>query len=106
MNNLHLHAVRRRAANTFHQRKTSPRASGHSGSALPVGAPFNNTALSLRAQWFRNALSGKLECRWISEAPTESHPRMSVIRAPFLARMHRHVHRAGLRPPSRKCANG
>ena len=106
MNNLHLHAVRRHAANTFHRRKASNRALSQSGHVMPVRAPGNDAALRLRAQWSHNAVSGTLECRWISEALAEPHPHMSAIRPSSLIRMHRHVHRADMRPPSCKCANG
>ena len=106
MNNLHLHAVRRHAADTLHPRKAFHRGLSRSGQVVPVCAPRNEAALPLRAQWFRNTVSGALECRWISEVPAELQPRASTVRPATLVRMHRHAHRADMRPPSRKYANG
>lgn len=105
MNNLHLHAVRRHAANTLHRRKASSGALSRSRHAMSVVTPRNDAALPLRAQWFRNAVSGALECRWVSEVPAEPLPRVGAGRFLSLIRMHRRVHRAGMRPPSRH-ANG
>jgi hypothetical protein len=106
MNNLHLHAVRRHAATTFHRCKASDGALGRSGHAMPVSTPRNDAALPLRAQWFRNTVSGVLECCWAPQVPAEPLPRLSAARRPSLVRMHRRVYRVGMRPPSHKRANG
>jgi len=104
MNKLQIHAVRQRAACALHRRKALNGVLGRSRRAAPATFPRHDAsthrALPLRAQWFRHAVSGALECRWVPDAAAEPH---SVGNVHFLstARMHRRISRAGMRPPSR-----
>lgn len=105
MNNLHLHAVRRHAANTFHRRKASACTLSHSHGAVLVSMPRSDIALPLRAQWFRHPVSGALECRWIPEESAQRPRRPGIARIPSMIRMHRRVHRVRMRPPLCKCSS-
>ncbi|WP_266157624.1 hypothetical protein [Dyella silvatica] len=106
MNNLHLHAVRRHAANTFRRRKASNGASSRSYRAVAVSMPRGDAALPLRAQWFRHPLSGALECRWVPlETARRAHPRQ-IARIPSMIRMHRRARRVSMRPPLCKHGHG
>jgi len=106
MNNLHLHAVRRHAAYTFHRSKASNGIASRSHGAVPVSLPHEHTAPALRAQWSRHPVTGALECHWIPQQPEHTLPRPYTVRHPSLLRVHRHFHRAGIRPPLRHFAHG
>jgi hypothetical protein len=99
MNKLQLRAARPRTASTFHRRK-APRGilrvqHALSATTLRHDAPVRR-ATPLRAQWFRNTLTGALECRWVADTGAEPPARAHrVIRMPL------RIHRAGMRPPSR-----
>jgi hypothetical protein len=109
MNKLQLRAARPRTASTFHRRKASQGASrlreAVSVISLHHSAPARRVH-SLRAQWFRNPVSGALECRWIADTTTEppvrsGHVRFQHTLIHHVLRMPRRLHRARMRPPSR-----
>jgi hypothetical protein len=104
MNKLQLRAVRPRTASTFHRRKASHGIgrARHvlSATILRYDAPVRR-ATPLRAQWFRNTLTGALECRWVAETTTEPPAHHGTVPAHGVIRMPRRISRAGMRPPSR-----
>ena len=103
MNKLYLRAVRRRAAGAIQHHK----AWGTWNRVRPTMAvaPLHHAA-SLHAQWRRNAVTGVLECRWMADAPVEPRPRLSAGRFASKFRTQWRLRGAGMRPPSRQCANG
>jgi hypothetical protein len=107
MNKLQLRAARPRTASTFHRRKAWQGASHvrQAVSVITLNAPARRVH-SLRAQWFRNPVSGVLECRWIADTTTEppvhgGHVRFQHTLIHHVLRMPRRLHRARMRPPSR-----
>ncbi|GLQ94476.1 hypothetical protein [Dyella acidisoli] len=104
MNKLYLRAVRRRAAGAIHLHKTWGGTLHRVRSAAAV-APLHYAA-PLHAQWRRNAATGVLECHWVADAPAQPRPRLSSARFTSKFRMQWRPRGAGMRPPSRLCANG
>jgi hypothetical protein len=104
MNMLQLRAARPRTAGAFYPRLAShgPIRVRHAVPAtlLPHDAPVRRE-VPLRAQWFRNAITGKLECRWVPDAGTEPHQHRAVAHVRSFVRKPRRVNRADMRPPSR-----
>jgi hypothetical protein len=104
MNKLQRRAARLRAASTFHR---NPASRG----LLRVRHAVSTTlmhhdatvlrATPLRAQWFRNPISGALECRWAADAGTEPPMHRTTVPIYAMACMPRRISRAGMRPPSR-----
>lgn len=101
---LHLCAVRRRAAGTFHPFNAP---NGNRNRARPsVAVSTQHATAPLRSRWSRNPVTGVLECRWASEVSTEPQPRMKAVRRILKARLHWRSRSAGLRPPSRLSIHG
>jgi hypothetical protein len=104
MNKLQWRAARLRAASTFHPRSASRGLirvrHAVSTTLMHHDAPMRGAA-PLRAQWFRNPVSGVLECRWTADAGTEPPMRRAVMPLHAVTRMPRRISRAGMRPPSR-----
>jgi hypothetical protein len=104
MNKLQLRAARPRTASAFHQRSALHGLirARHAASVtlLRHDAPVRR-ATSLRAQWFRNTVTGALECRWVTDAGVEPPMHRAAVHVRPVFRMPRRINRADMRPPSR-----
>lgn len=105
MNKLQLRAARPRTAGTIHRCLASIGAIGRPKLAVPTlshgNGAFAHRQATLRVQWFRNAATGTLECRWASNAVVEPPMRRGAAHLHPVLRMSRRTRRAGMRPPSR-----
>jgi hypothetical protein len=105
INKLQLRAARPRTAGTIHRRLASISAISRpklAASALSHGnGAFVHRQAALRAQWFRNATTGALECHWANDAVVEPPMRRGAAHLHPVLRMPRRTRRAGMRPPSR-----
>lgn len=104
MNKLYLRAVRRRAAGALPSHDVL-RGSWNRARAVVVATPLPRIA-PMRAQWQRNAATGALECRWLTDAPAAPRPIRSKARLASGFHMHWHLRGAGLRPPLRHRVRG
>jgi hypothetical protein len=110
MNKLQLRAARPRTASTYHPRTASNGAIRRIKHAAPANPKrhdaFAHRNASLRAQWFRNTVTGALECRWVADTVTEPPMRYGTVRVHPVLRMPQRTGHADMRPPSRQCING
>jgi hypothetical protein len=110
MNKLQLRAARPRTASTFHRRTALNGAMRRLKHAVPATPRHDDACVrhgaSLRAQWFRNTVTGVLECRWVADAITEPPMHRGTVHGYTVLRMPRRTQRADMRPPSRQLANG
>jgi hypothetical protein len=104
MNKLQLHAARPRTAGIFQGRSASHGLlrARHAVSATLLHHDVSvRRSMPLRAQWFRNTVTGALECRWVTESVTEPPMHRAAMPRHPTIRMSRCINGAGIRPPSR-----